>query len=71
MCERASASNVYEMGFTETSISMIKYETDKTYELQEFSDLQNTQVSNALERLYAFKAEVMDVAYKACIVGFE
>ncbi len=68
MCERASASNIFETGFTESNISMIKYDSERTYELSEFADLQNTQISLALERLYSLKNEIMGIAYTACIV---
>jgi hypothetical protein len=71
MCERASASNIFETGFTETSITMIKYDADRTYELPEFADLQNAQISSALEKLYSFKEKVMEIAYTACIVSCE
>ena len=47
---------------------MIKYDSEKTYNLEEFANIQYEQINQTLDSLLAIKKEVMDVSYNACIV---
>ena len=47
---------------------MIKYDTEKTYNLFEFSNLQDEQIALAFNQLNALKNEVIEITYNACIV---
>jgi hypothetical protein len=69
LCERASSSNIFDIGPKETSIIMIKYDQSKVYDLSEFASLQDEQIELSLQKLFQLKREIMDVTYKACIVS--
>ena len=47
---------------------MIKFDSSHTYNLDEFTNLQDSQMNTALNKLNLLKEEIMKLTYIACIV---
>lgn len=67
LCERASNS-LDGSGVQDHEIIMIKFDSTYTYNLEEFIQLQETQMDTALCKLNLLKEEIMKLTYISCIV---